>query len=293
MINRLVGVLVLTLVLVIAMAMVYANTNKAHAASIVFSLVKATKAVTDAPKKKVAVLTLDDEWIGQYQYGLPILKKNGFNATWFVTCRGPIELHPDFVRGKSNEITSWNELKQIHADGFDLQNHGMTHHSLVDQPASILEQEIVDSKRCFEQNLGFTPTIFAPASAKPENNATIDGLMDKTGYEFARNGYCAAGFDNGRFDLTTMSMNDLDRKFEHNPIAILPQFASEVAKAELPVLVYHNINNLNATESNWQNSTTTPETFAAEMKWLKQNGYEVHSIRDLTWDANEEVFRFK
>jgi peptidoglycan/xylan/chitin deacetylase (PgdA/CDA1 family) len=250
-----------------------------------------------ATKPKVAILTLDDDWIGQITNGLPILKKYGFNATFFVTCKGPIAQAPDFNRidyvndkiAQSKDISTWSNLRLLKSEGFDIQNHGMTHHSLVDQPKSILQREIVDSKVCLDSHLGIKSKVFAPAFAKPENNSTVDNLISKH-YEFARNGYGDGKYDSHRFNLPTNSMNSLDKKYGHDTQNIVSAFASEMKNSELPVLVYHNIANLQDTETNWHNSTTTPETFDAEMKWLKDNGYQVHSIGDLKWDNGR--FRF-
>jgi hypothetical protein len=47
-----------------------------------------------------------------------------------------------------------------------------------------------------------------------------------------------------------------------------------MGKSQLPVLTFHNIDYLNQTYADWQNSTT-PETFEAETDWLANNGYEV------------------
>jgi peptidoglycan/xylan/chitin deacetylase (PgdA/CDA1 family) len=253
-----------------------------------------------ATTPKVAIITLDDDWIGQLTNGVPILKKYGFNATFFVSCKGPIAQDPSFTRiehvndktKQSPDITTWNNLKLIKSMHYDIQNHGMTHHSLVNQPASVLQQEIIDSKTCLGDHLDVKPKVFAPAYAKPENNQTIQSYITKAGYEFARNGYGDGEYKSPRFDLPTNSLNSLDKKFSHNTQAIVSAFGQEMEKSELPVLVYHNINNLNNTEVNWYNSTTTPETFEAEMKWLHDNGYEVHSIGDLKWDSQKGEFTF-
>jgi len=246
------------------------------------------------------IVTFDDDWIGQVKYAIPILQKYHYNATFFTTCLGPIAQAPSFHRidyvndkiKQSPDITTWNNLKLIKSMGYDIENHGMTHHSLVNQPASILQREIIDSNTCLANHLGAKATVYAPAYAAPENNATVDNYIKKGGYEFARNGYGTGDFNSGRYDLPTNSMNSLDKEFNHDTQAIVHAFPVELAKGKLPVLVYHNVNFLNQTDADWQNSTTTPETFDAEMKYLKDNGYEVHSLRDLKWDDQKGRFTF-
>lgn len=250
---------------------------------------------------KNVILTFDDDWIGQLQYGVPILKQNGFNVTFFVTCKGPITQDPSFQRidyvndkqKQSPQITTWNNLKLIKSYGYDIENHGMTHHSLVDQPESVLQREIVESKVCLDNHLGIHSKVFAAAFAAPENNITVNNLIARTGYDFARIGYGDGKYTSQRFNLPTNSMNSLDKKFDHDTQKIMPEFAQEIKSAELPVLVYHNINSLQNTETNWHNSTTTPETFSAEMAWLKEHNYNVHSIGDLSWDDKNNRFEFK
>lgn len=256
-----------------------------------------------ADQLKPIVITFDDDWIGQVKYAIPILQKYHYNATFFITCKGPIAQAPSFNRidyvndkiKQSPDITTWNNVKLIKSMGYDIENHGMTHHSLVNQPASILQREIIDSNTCLANHLGSKATIYAPAYAAPENNDTVDGYMQKGGYEFARNGYGTGSFQSTRWDLPTNSMNSLDKEFNHDTQAIMHAFPVELQKGgnnNLPVIVYHNVNFLNQTDADWHNSTTTPETFDAEMKYLKDNGYEVHSLRDLKWDEQKGRFTF-
>lgn len=240
--------------------------------------------------KKPVVITFDDDWVGQYKYAVPILQKFHYNATFFVTCLGPTELAPSFIRGQSPDITTWDQLKQIKAMKFDIQNHGMTHHKLEPEASAILQREIVDSLSCLNNHLNVKAKVFAPAHAGPENDPVVNSFIEKGGYEFARNGYGSGRFDSPRFALPTNSVNSLDKQFNHNTQAIVSEFARQMEKSQLPVLVFHNINFLNQTNANRQDSTTTPETFQAEMAWLANNGYEVHSIADLKWDSQKERF---
>jgi len=244
---------------------------------------------------KQVIITFDDDWFGQYKYAMPILQKYGFNATFFVTCQGPLGQSPEFQRGNSSDITTWNELKDIKSKGFDIENHGMTHHSLVGASDPVLVNEIVQSKQCLIDHLGVNASVYAPAYSMPLNDQKVNALIANH-YDFARNGYGIAEYSSPQYALTTDSLNLLDKLFAHNTSEISTAFGkgmSRLAKNEIPVLVYHNVAPLNQTESNWHNSTTTPETFEAEMKWLKDNGFQVHSIRDLKYNEKEHRFEIK
>lgn len=143
-----------------------------------------------------------------------------------------------------------------------------------------------------DSHLGINSSIFAPAYAAPEGNMTVDALI-AAHYDFARNGYDDGRFDSPRYDLPTTSVNAYDKQFNHNTADILLTFGKEMAKSQLPILVYHNIARLSDTDPDWYNSTTTPETFNTEMMWLKNNGSEAHSIRDLTYNTQEQRFDIK
>jgi peptidoglycan/xylan/chitin deacetylase (PgdA/CDA1 family) len=258
-------------------------------------MAKPAKAQQQQRPAKQVIITFDDDWAGQYKYAMPILQKYGFNATFFVTCQGPLGQSPEFQRGNSNDITTWNQLKDIKSKGFDIENHGMTHHSLVDASYPVLINEIVQSKQCLIDHLGINASVYAPAYSMPLNDQKVNAIIANH-YDFARNGYGIATFSSPQYALATDSVNMLDVLFEHNTSEISAAFdrnLSRLAKDEIPVLVYHNIAPLNETESNWHNSTTTPETFEAEMKSLKDNGFQVHSIRDLSYDQQHRTFKMR
>jgi peptidoglycan/xylan/chitin deacetylase (PgdA/CDA1 family) len=254
----------------------------------------------NAQTPNLVVLTFDDDWIGQYKYAIPTLEKNGFNATFFVTCLGPIQQAPSFIRGMSPDITTWDQVKAIKDKGFDIQNHGMTHHNLTAVNTRILNNEVVKSKQCLDKHLGVNASIFATAYAGPVGNKTVDSLISAN-YDFARNGYGMGHYSSPRYALPTDNMNQLDRDNNHNTTAIMKKFATELIStsilseamqgkdALIPVLVYHNIAPLNATDKDWKNSTTTPETFNAQMAWLKDKGFTVIPIRALQYTNGFDV----
>jgi peptidoglycan/xylan/chitin deacetylase (PgdA/CDA1 family) len=89
----------------------------------VVSLRRFIEAVTmrrQLPQKSV-VLTFDDGYKSFRQYAAPLLKDLGFTATLFV--------YLDYVGGGRNAL-SWQDLKELAADGFDVQAHSKTHGDL-------------------------------------------------------------------------------------------------------------------------------------------------------------------
>jgi peptidoglycan/xylan/chitin deacetylase (PgdA/CDA1 family) len=72
------------------------------------------------PKRSV-VLTFDDGYRAFREFAYPILKELGFTATLFV--------YTDYV-GAGRNALSWDELKTLQAEGFDVQAHSKTHGDL-------------------------------------------------------------------------------------------------------------------------------------------------------------------
>src|SRR5436190_10578775 len=80
---------------------------------------RAAHALEPIPEKLV-VLTFDDAVKSHHAVVRPILKKYGFGATFFVT-EGF-----DFPTNKTDYMT-WEEIAELHADGFEIGNHTRDH----------------------------------------------------------------------------------------------------------------------------------------------------------------------
>lgn len=72
------------------------------------------------PRRSV-VLTFDDGYKSFREYAYPLLKELGFSATLFV--------YTDYV-GAGRNALSWQELKGLSEEGFDVQAHSKTHGDL-------------------------------------------------------------------------------------------------------------------------------------------------------------------
>jgi len=103
------------------------------------------------PRKSV-VLTFDDGYQSFREYAYPVLKKLGFPATLFV--------YTDYV-GTGRNALSWDQLKSLAAEGFDVQAHSKTHGDLrraageTDaQYAKRMQDELADPPRLFQRQMG-------------------------------------------------------------------------------------------------------------------------------------------
>src|SRR6059058_4995307 len=69
---------------------------------------------------KLVVLTFDDSSKSHFTVARPLVKKHGFGATFFIT-EGF-----DFPTNKRDYMT-WDEIAQLHRDGFEIGNHTRDH----------------------------------------------------------------------------------------------------------------------------------------------------------------------
>jgi peptidoglycan/xylan/chitin deacetylase (PgdA/CDA1 family) len=102
--------------------------------------------------KKTVVLTFDDGYRSFREYAYPVLKQHGFPATLFV--------YTDYV-GTGKRALSWDDLKALAAEGFDIQAHSKTHSDLrrgegeTDaQYGKRMQAELADPPRLFQRLLG-------------------------------------------------------------------------------------------------------------------------------------------
>jgi len=110
--------------------------------------------------RKAVVITIDDGYKSAKNIVVPLLKKYGFPATFFI--------YTDFIGGGRNALT-WDEVRELKAQGFEVQAHSKTHNNLAVSPpnespadrAARLEGEIVSTKQLMEKRLGGEVRYFA------------------------------------------------------------------------------------------------------------------------------------
>jgi peptidoglycan/xylan/chitin deacetylase (PgdA/CDA1 family) len=109
------------------------------------------------PRKSV-VLTFDDGYRSFREFAYPILKELGFTATLFI--------YTDYVG--AGRAFSWDELKALAAEGFDVQAHSKTHGDLRRAPneteaqfARRMQAELDQPLAMFQQRIGSRPQFLA------------------------------------------------------------------------------------------------------------------------------------
>jgi hypothetical protein len=276
---------------------------------IIFLSVIISSLIPTAYAEKVAVLTLDDNWKGQYLYVRPVLEKYGFKATFFIVC--------NWIGSQLLGMTLEN-IKSLQKAGYDIESHSMNHLDLTKLSQTKLEYEIGQSKQCLRDH-NINSTIFANPLSTGWNNATVTNTVAKY-YDLDRAGYgeltylkcdgwqgvskqsdCRTYSNNGdltfanRYSLRTWDHNDYDRRYNHNATKILPEFIAEIQRQTrynnrgidaIPILVYHNVDYVkNNHAKDWiTNSTTDINLFDAEMKYLHDNNIRVLTMTDLVYN---------
>jgi hypothetical protein len=252
---------------------------------------------------KVVILTFGDTEKSQFATAKPILDQYGYKASFFITC--------GYV-GQTHRL-NWNDIIVLQQDGQDIESKGMTHADLNNLSSSALDFEIGGSKQCLQTHGINSPNIFAAVHGDVGNNpAVIDTIAKYYGY--ADDGFAnlmflhCDGYDSkqtncqtydgsgtlsyaNRYSIRETSHNSWDARYLHNDQIIFQKFVKEVNSGvaannnrgmvdAIPIVAYHIIDNSK------DPSSTDINLFAAEMKYLHDNGFKVIPMSDLGYDES-------
>lgn len=132
--------------------------------------------VGELPERPV-VLTFDDGYRDLYTHGLPVITRNGFTATLFMTTGG-IE-----NGGQETAMLNWHELTELKQAGIEIGAHTVTHPKLDILPEKELREELSVSKSQLEEHLG----LAIPGLAYPfgYSNRKVREVARELGYVYA------------------------------------------------------------------------------------------------------------
>ena len=133
------------------------------------------------PRKSV-MITVDDGYSSFYTVAYPILKKYGFTATLFI--------YTNFV-GVSSKALSWDQLRELKANGFTIGSHSIAHSDLSKKDDNEtdeaylqrLQYEIADSKKILDTKLSQDTMFFAYPFGRVNDAAML--AAHKAGYKLA------------------------------------------------------------------------------------------------------------
>jgi peptidoglycan/xylan/chitin deacetylase (PgdA/CDA1 family) len=231
---------------------------------------------------KLVVLTFDDSAKSHFTVARPLLRQYGFGATFFIT-EGF-----DFRDNKRDYMT-WQQIAQLHRDGFEIGNHTRDHRSVTAKNIGDLPEQLASiASSCREHGID-VPTSFAyPGNAIAREALAI---LQREGIRFARRGG-APEFDyaSGRGFAYEPGLDHpllVPSAGDARPDWTLEDFVRAVSQARqgrIAVLQFHGVPD---TAHSWVNSSS--ENFSAYMKYLAVNKFQVIAMRDLARYVDPQV----
>jgi peptidoglycan-N-acetylglucosamine deacetylase len=233
-----------------------------------------TMPVLEPIPDKLVVLTFDDSVASHATVVGPLLKKLGFNATFFIT-EGF-----SFATNKADYMT-WEQIAGLSRDGFEIGNHTRSHMGVSADALDRLGDEIVYiNDRCAAHG------IPRPVSFAYPGNAIDPGalpILRRLGFKFARRGAQPEfAYETGRgvpYEPHEDHPLLIPTTGDARPTWTLDDLKRAVAEARegrVAVLQFHGAPDH---EHPWVNTPT--ERFIKYMTWLKENGYRCIALRDL------------
>ena len=146
----------------------------------VASKTSSLKLSSKGSKKPRVILTFDDAEISHYTNVAGLLKKYGFDATFFV-CEFPLK-NPD----EKKEYMNWSQIQELYKKGFEIGNHTGHHKNVTKLSPENIEKEItyIDEK-CAEFKI---PKPISFAYPGNRSDTISQAVLAKKGYKFARVG---------------------------------------------------------------------------------------------------------
>lgn len=223
---------------------------------------------------KLVVLTFDDSSRSHIAVAAPLLKKHGFGATFFITEGFEFPTN-------SRDYMTWDEIAQLHRDGFEIGNHTRDH-----KPPSSR-----DPKATTDQLAGIDAKCAANGIPKPVSFAYPGNVLDRDvlpmlrehGIQFARRGGAPEyPYDKGRGFAYEPGLDHpllIPSAGDARPDWTLADFERAVSQARGGRIAVVQLHGVPDTAHSWVN-TPTP-LFESYIRYLADNHYKVIALRDL------------
>ena len=231
---------------------------------------------------KLVVLTFDDSSASHHAVARPVLKRYGFNATFFIT-------EGFTFRTNKKDYLTWEQIAELHRDGFEIGNHTRDHLGITEKTVPRLAEQLETiAARCREYGIS-APVSFAwPGNAFHTNALPV---LKQAGIRFARRGgspevsYKEGGgvaYEPGLdHPLLIPTAGDArpDWTLDH-----LKRAVAMAREGRIAVLQFHGVPD---GEHPWVN--TPRERFEEYMAWLHREGFKVIAVRYLARYIDEQI----
>ncbi|HAZ13451.1 MAG: hypothetical protein A2X86_13055 [Bdellovibrionales bacterium GWA2_49_15] len=215
--------------------------------------------------EKLVVLTFDDACQSHATFVAPLLKKLGFNATFYIT-----EFEKTFTQ--KNLYMTWEQIKNVDDMGFEIGNHSLRHLYFPNLSVKECGQQLAGlEERCLANKVTRPNTFCWPMYAVNKNFFPV--LAEK-GYLFARGG--------GERPYNPTEDNPLDvpsYTIHDKSLQRRDSFADSAKLAtggKIVIFTFHGVPDLEHPSVG-----VDPARFKELMQYLKENHYTVISMRDL------------
>lgn len=210
------------------------------------------------------VLTFDDAVANHAAHVAPLLRRLGFGATFYIA-----EYHGEngdrFDRDKRQYMT-WEQIAGLHAQGFEIGNHALTHAHLpsLGAPGIAAEIEALEA-RCAAHGIPRPRTFAYPGGSESVTAAEILQGKGYLGARSVRNAPWRAG-DHSRWSIPSYVITG-------EKAALFDEALALARAGETVVYTFHGV-----PDDNHPWVTTPPEVFAQMMEVLRQSGLPVVSL---------------
>lgn len=221
---------------------------------------------------KLVVLTFDDAPASHFSRVAPMLQEYGFGGTFFV-CEFP-------PNSKDSTLyMNWRQIQALDQMGFEVANHTHTHANVSKLTKEEFNQQVgYIEEKCDSLDISIPKNFAYPGYGL--NAQSLKFLEDKN-YHFARAG----------------GSRPYDPELDHP--YLIPSWATDSANkkeifealkmaknGKIVILTIHGVPDI---EHPWVN--TPPELFEEYLTFLKQNDYQVISLRDLEYYVDYAMAR--
>jgi peptidoglycan/xylan/chitin deacetylase (PgdA/CDA1 family) len=214
---------------------------------------------TQQPKPNTVIIALEDGWYDQYQNAVPILNQFGFKATFDVYTMGIDTGHTG-----TNLWMNWQNIDNLTNSGYDIESLTVEHLNLNTLSTSALKSELANSKEEFLIHGIQVGDLTLPYDT-PTNGTVINAI--------GAAGYLTIRGNTALYNVVNDTAVKMPVNVYYPTNSTTPAYLTANLGGNVSILLYHHIDN-----DPKDSAAVSPATFAAQMKALKDNGYNVETF---------------
>lgn len=131
---------------------------------------------------RTVVFTFDDALLGVYRYALPALRDCGWNATVFAVSQR-LGQEADWAPCHRHHVMNHQQLAELHAQGWEVGAHTLTHPYLTRLPPKAAQREIARCREELQQLTGAEVLSFCYPYG--DFNEQVVRMVQEAGYRIA------------------------------------------------------------------------------------------------------------